>query len=138
MSPKEWWQDWEPGTNATTTNKRVDEAPVSVPQNTQGEMEDSNKVIPTALSTQYTDPQSFKEAMACTDGQQWHEAANAEINWHLENKTWDYVELLANAKAIGCKWVSWLKHHAGGSIKCYRSQIGTSTAANDRVVEELK
>ena len=76
-----------------------------------------------ANSTRYADPQSWKEAMKRSDAKKWQEAANVEMNNHLENGTWEYVERPEGAKVVGCKWVFAIKHHSDGSIERYKGRV---------------
>jgi len=46
-----------------------------------------------------------------------------EMNWHLENRTWDVVELPEGQKAIGSKWVFKTKHNADGSIEWFKASV---------------
>ena len=114
VPPKQWWTSWEP-TEATHIGKESD--------NLNNGPDEDNEVITTALSTRYTDPQTYKEAMGRTDARQWLESMGVEMNSHLENRTWDYVELPSGAKTIGSKWVFVLKHLANGSIDRHRSRV---------------
>lgn len=70
-----------------------------------------------------TDPQTFKEAMGRADSRQWLDPMGIEMNNHLKNGTWDYVELPLGARTIGSKWVFQLKHLADGAIKHLRSRV---------------
>ena len=113
VPPKSWWTTWEP--DATIPVPELDSA--------TGDTGDNDEPTSAALSTRYTDPQSVKEAMRRTDWRQWQEAMNTEMNNHLENGTWEYVELPPGAKAIDCKWVLHLKHLADGSIERRKGRL---------------
>jgi len=58
VPPKQWWTSWEP-TEATHIGKESD--------NLNNGPDEDNEVITTALSTRYTDLQTYKEAMGRTD-----------------------------------------------------------------------
>ena len=68
VPPKEWWSIWEPGkSKVTATNQdssHIEETDQMTSGNRGDDMENNDRTIPTALSMQYTDPQSFREAIA--------------------------------------------------------------------------
>ena len=123
VPPREWWRSWEPASPVpeSTSNQH---APIrnDSPATASDELEEDSEPVHNALSTRYADLQTFKEAMERPDGPKWRESTNTEMNNHLENQTWDYVELPKDAKAIGSKWVFHLKQLADGSIECHRSR----------------
>ena len=47
----------------------------------------------------------------------------AEFNWHLENGTWEVVELSDGQKAIGSKWVYKKKYNADGTLERYKARV---------------
>lgn len=47
-----------------------------------------------------TEPSTLKEAMVSPNAKEWEEAADLECESHLENDTWDLVELPKDRKAI--------------------------------------
>ena len=49
------------------------------------------------------EPMTYREAIAGSNKTQWNDAMLEEINAHLENRTWDIVELPSGKKAIGSK-----------------------------------
>ena len=61
--------------------------------------------------------------MECPDKSKWLESMSAEMSNHLENRTWDIVELPRNAKVVGSKWVLHLKRLADGSIERHKSRV---------------
>lgn len=46
-----------------------------------------------------------------------------EINAQLQNKTWDLVSFTLAINIVGCKWVSTIKRHAGGSIERFKARL---------------
>ena len=46
-----------------------------------------------------------------------------EHNWHLENGTWDLVELPEGKVAIGSKWVYKTKYNADGTIERLKARV---------------
>ena len=69
------------------------------------------------------DPKTYKEAMQSEDAEQWNAAMLAEFNWHLENGTWEVVELPDGQKAIGSKWVYKKKYNADGTLERYKARV---------------
>ena len=122
VPPRQWWMTWEPSTNTGTQQGEPTSAD-NDPELSNSALEEDTQSITTAMSTRYTDPQTYKEAMGRTDSRQWHESMGVEMNNHLENGTWDYVELPPGARTIGSKWVFQLKHLADGAIERHRSRV---------------
>lgn len=93
VPPKQWWKAWELTTTAprpshtSQANEEANLAPDDVLDGPSDGPRENNEPVTTALSTRYTDPQSYKEAMARDDSRQWLEAMNVEMNNHLENGT---------------------------------------------------
>jgi hypothetical protein len=69
------------------------------------------------------DPKTFKEAMAGPDADKWYEAMVTEMQAHVENGTWELVELPRGRKAIGSKWVFKIKCAADDSVDCYKARL---------------
>ena len=57
------------------------------------------------------------EAMQSKDAEQWNAIMLAKFKWHLENRTWEVVELPDCQKAIGSKWVYKKKYNADGTLE---------------------
>lgn len=56
------------------------------------------------------------------DADKWYQAAQDEIKSHLENGTWELVELPEGRRTIGSRWV-FKKHNADGSIERYKARL---------------
>jgi hypothetical protein len=69
------------------------------------------------------DPWTYKEATQSEDAEQWNAAMLAKYNWHLENGTWEIVELPDGQKAIGSKWVDKKKYNADGTLERYKARV---------------
>ena len=54
-------------------------------------------------------PQTYSEAISCTDAPKWEEAMNREMHALVENDTFDIVPLPKDSKAIKSKWVYTIK-----------------------------
>ena len=70
-----------------------------------------------------SDPHNYKQAMKGDDSEQWRDAANAEYNTLLQNRTWELVDLPPGEKAIGSGWVFKVKRNADGSIERYKARV---------------
>ena len=70
-----------------------------------------------------SEPSTYAQAIAGSDGKQWKDAALVEINAHLENRTWTIMELPYGKKAIGSKWVFKVKHHADGTVERHKARV---------------
>ena len=70
-----------------------------------------------------SDPHNYKQAMKGDDSERWRDAANAEYNTLLQNRTWGLVDLPPGEKAIGSGWVFKVKHNADGSIERYKARV---------------
>ena len=46
-----------------------------------------------------------------------------ELAFMLKNQVWDLVDLLANSRLIGCKWVFNIKRDAQGQIEKYITKL---------------
>eukprot|EP01018_Ginkgo_biloba_P017077 Gb_08424 [translate_table: standard] len=66
------------------------------------------------------EPSTFEEARK---EEKWNVVMVAEIQGVRKNKTWDLVKLLADKKAIGCRWVYKTKYRADGSIDKHKVRL---------------
>ncbi|MCI13559.1 retrovirus-related pol polyprotein from transposon TNT 1-94, partial [Trifolium medium] len=81
----------------------------------------SNNFEKYAMSiTATVEPRDYKQA---SQHQCWLDAMDAEIRALQQNRTWTYVDLPANTKPIGCKWVYKVKHKADGTIERYKARL---------------
>ena len=65
----------------------------------------------------------FSQAISCKESNLWYDAMKDEMNSMTFNGVWNLVELLDNAKAIGCKWVFKTKRDSLGNIKRYKARL---------------
>ena len=63
------------------------------------------------------EPQTVKEALNCSEKEQWEAAMQKEMDSIYTNDVWDLVELPANRTPVGNKWVFKKKTKADGSIE---------------------
>lgn len=68
-------------------------------------------------------PDTLQEALDSPDRDKWIAAAIDEIGAHLENKTWEVVQLPQGKRAIGCRWVFRIKVNADGTVDKYKGRI---------------
>lgn len=69
------------------------------------------------------EPQSFDEAKNSPHAKEWMAAMQQEHQSLIDNKTWELVELPADRKAIGCKWIFKVKYRADGEIERFKSRL---------------
>ena len=53
----------------------------------------------------------------------WKAEMDEEMQSLLKNQTWEIDPLPFGKKAVGCKWVHTKKHHANGTLECYKSRL---------------
>ena len=75
------------------------------------------------VSASSTEPKSWREAMARPDRERWLDAARSEIQAHIDNGTWELVELPSGRQAIGSRWVFKIKRDANGEIERYKARL---------------
>ena len=56
-------------------------------------------------SVEILDPKSLYEALEGPDADEWTDAIIAELEAHMENNTWEIVDLPSNHKPIGVRYV---------------------------------
>ncbi|XP_073107248.1 uncharacterized protein [Elaeis guineensis] len=69
------------------------------------------------------DPETFSQAMSCSESVLWYNAMKDEMNSMASNRVWDLVELPKGVKAIGCKWVFKTKKDSLGNIERYKARL---------------
>jgi hypothetical protein len=73
-----------------------------------------------AASSELPVPRTFKQAMAGAQKTQWEEGMLAA---HMENGTWQPVELPVGRTPVGSHWVFHIKRTADGSIERYKARL---------------
>nr|XP_009792623.1 PREDICTED: uncharacterized protein LOC104239641 [Nicotiana sylvestris] len=66
------------------------------------------------------EPASFDEA--CKDPK-CVDAMKVELTALADNKTWEFVPLPPDKRAIGCKWVYKIKYKANGAVERYKARL---------------
>ena len=84
------------------------------------EYADQAQVSHVALSVDVEEPSTLKEALDSKYSAQWEDAVEAEYQSPMENKTWELVDLPADRRAIGCKWVFKVKTGETGEVECFQ------------------
>ena len=65
----------------------------------------------------------MKEALNCSEKEQWEAAMQKEMDSIYTNCVWDLVELPTNRTPVGNKWVLKKKTKADGSIERYKALL---------------
>ncbi len=66
------------------------------------------------------EPTCFEQAVG---NPKWDNAMDEEMATLDANDPWEFVVLLKDNKAIGCKWVYKVKHNADGSVSRYKARL---------------
>lgn len=61
--------------------------------------------------------------MSSFDTSYWKEAINSEIEFILQNHTWELVDLPKGSETLGYKWIFKKKLNADGSIDKYKARL---------------
>ena len=69
------------------------------------------------------EPQTYKEAVRCSEGPQWKEAIKSEIDSILQNHTWELVDLPPGCKPLSYKWIFTKKRRVDGSIDKFKARL---------------
>ena len=69
------------------------------------------------------EPRTYKEAMESDAMSEWESAAQTEMETIKANRTWTLVDLPANCKLIGCRWVFKVKYDANGNVDWYKARL---------------
>ncbi|GJS90085.1 retrotransposon protein, putative, ty1-copia subclass [Tanacetum coccineum] len=69
------------------------------------------------------EPTSYREAVTSSEGHQWKEAIKSEIDYILQNHTWELVDLPSGYKPLGFKWIFKKKIKVDGTIDKYQARF---------------
>ncbi|GKD53661.1 DNA polymerase zeta catalytic subunit-like protein [Tanacetum coccineum] len=69
------------------------------------------------------EPTSYQEAITYSVGHQWKEAIKSEIDYILQNHTWELVDLPPGCKPLGYKWIFKKKLEVDGTIDKYKARL---------------
>ena len=84
------------------------------------------------------EPQTVKEALNCSEKEQWEAAMQKEMDSIYTNGVWDLVELPANRTPVGNKWVFKKKTKADGSIERYKARLVAKGFPRSKVWTTMK
>lgn len=69
------------------------------------------------------EPETYEEAMASSEKEQWIAAMRKEYKSLLINDTWSLVELPRGRKTIKNRWIYKLKLVADGSVSRFKARL---------------
>lgn len=69
------------------------------------------------------DPAMLQEALLSKDAVMWKEAADAEYNSLIKNKTWELQPLPPGRKAITNRWLFCRKYNADGTVSRFKARL---------------
>ena len=69
------------------------------------------------------EPDSYLEAVSCSNSNDWLSAMNSEIKSLQDNDTWSLVDKPDEAEVIPCKWVYRVKNNADGSVNKFKARL---------------
>ena len=70
-----------------------------------------------------SDPRTLTEAMRSNEADLWRTAMGEELQALMDNNTWELVQLPADKKAIGCKWLFKTKRDEHGRVVRHKARI---------------
>ena len=68
-------------------------------------------------------PCNYDEAINDMNLGRWQDAMKAEMESIYSNQVWKLVDLLANIKPIGCKWVYKRKKEHDGRVETFKARL---------------
>lgn len=68
-------------------------------------------------------PETYDEAVSCSDHLQWKKAINEELEALTKNKTWEMVPFCSDKHVIGSKWVFKVKRTSSGEVDRYKARL---------------
>jgi hypothetical protein len=69
------------------------------------------------------EPTLYRNAMHHPESELWHQAMVRKMEAHLENGTWELVNLPHGRKAIGSKWVCKVTCNPDGTVKHWKTHL---------------
>jgi hypothetical protein len=76
-----------------------------------------------AVTTHSPEPQTYAEAMASAEADDWRAAMIEEMGEHAINGTWELEEPPKGTKLLDCKWVFKRKRDSAGNIVRYKARL---------------
>ena len=71
---------------------------------------------------QIKEPNTIEETFASEHGKQWKAATDSEFKL-VDSRTWELNDLPEGREAIGCKWVSRIKHTSDGKAERFKGRL---------------
>ncbi|GJQ96763.1 retrovirus-related pol polyprotein from transposon TNT 1-94 [Tanacetum coccineum] len=68
-------------------------------------------------------PKSYKEAITSRNFAFWNETIDDEMDFLISNNTLQLSDLPLGSKAIGCRWVFWIKYDTNGPIQTFKARL---------------
>ena len=69
------------------------------------------------------EPKTFKQAMKCSEQDNWNKAMNEEMIALDNHGTWELVDLPKGKNLVGSKWVYKTKRKANGDVDRYKARL---------------
>ena len=76
-----------------------------------------------AMFADYSEPNSYSEAMVSEDSQEWHSAMDEEMKSLAENNTWELVDKPDNRMVIANRWVYRVKTNLDGTVDKFKARL---------------
>ena len=68
-------------------------------------------------------PQTYRQAINCSNKEMWMKAMETEIESFKENNVWELVDKTPDSKVVDTKWVYKLKRDPDGNIERYKARL---------------
>ena len=75
------------------------------------------------LAVSVKEPQTYEEAIASPEADEWKDAMRREMESHMINKTWALVKKKPGEKVLGNRWIFKLKKNPDGSIEKFKARL---------------
>lgn len=107
--------------NSAIANRLRDRNEMPVPNyNPSFSFIDSLLIAETATNRE---PKSYADVLNAPDSDKWKDVIEEEMESLIMNETWSLVELPANRRAIGNRWVFKIKSHPDGVNERYKARL---------------
>ncbi|GJR71830.1 retrotransposon-related protein [Tanacetum coccineum] len=69
------------------------------------------------------EPTSYREVVTSSEGPRWKKSIKSEIDYILQNQTWERVDLPPGCKPIDYKWIFKKKMKVDGTVDKYKTRL---------------